>query len=175
MGSIRTAVIPSGIATPTGPPKILVASRRRSASSVCHNKIVFTSRTHLTARVVAFPARHVRCRVMSNAVIFLLLAHLSLRAPRDRVDASCHSSRVSRSGARAPSLAREQSWNYCRSCQSCQEQPIARARLSSVCSDGAEAACPRSRPARSPEPAANTPAALAPADNRNVRAWKAQV
>ena len=101
-----TLTISTGITTPATPAKretvssSLHALRKSSASppvfpnlrrnkTQCHE-------SHLTrARGLGFP------RVTSNAVIFLLLAHSSLRPPRDRVDASCHASRVSRSGARA--------------------------------------------------------------------------
>ena len=49
----------------------------------------------------------------------------------------------SRLAIRSPSLARVRAkLDHCRSCQSCREQPIARARLLSIYSDDAEAACP---------------------------------
>ena len=81
-----------GIATPAAPTAGIVTlnSRRSSASPVY--------RIRHNSRLAHLRARGLGGRVMS---ILFLLVHLSLRAPRDRFDASGHSSRVSRSGARA--------------------------------------------------------------------------
>ena len=69
----------------------------------------------------------------------------------------------------------EQSWDYCRSCQSCQEQLIARARLSRIYSDDAEAACPFASSAIASPSRKHSGGLGSCRQNRNVGAWKAQV
>ena len=71
-----------------------------------------------------------------------------------------------------PELVEE---DHCRSCQSCQEHPIARARLSSVCSDDAEAACPFASGAIAPTSCKHSSSLGSRRRNRSVPAWIAQV
>ena len=126
--------ISTGITTPATPAKREkyggFHSSRRSSASPAFRNIRHNSRVAPYARGAwSRGPRHM-----------YFLASRAFKSPGAEVPRRRVVSRFSRLAI--PSSAREQSWHHCRSCQSCQEHPIARARRSSVCSEDAEAACP---------------------------------
>ena len=150
----RSSPSPTSRSTPTFdseflfPPKFTslyprIHEEGRTNEKQCHE-------SHLTrARGRGFP------RVTSNAVMFLLLAHLSLRTPRYRVGAVC-TLLASRDPEPELGSSEMQSWTTAGAARA--------ARSNRSPAQGCRASIPttprlpaRSRPARLPQPAANTP------------------
>ena len=111
-----------------------------------------------------------RCRGALVFAVFLLLSRVLLGAPGSRRGVGRLFSRwgfdlfgfARVASAGLPLWSESKVGTTAGAARAARRQPIARPRLSSVCSDDAEAACPFA--SREIAPAANTPAALAPAD-----------